>query len=215
MMTNKKKIAAVLAGAALALSVPAAAFAGSETLNSETGTTNIPVTGTYTGGGGGTSYKVEISWGDMKYNYSTAATQWDTEQHKYVSTGNGGGFTPSVSGTSDLITVKNYSNIAITAQLSFTGAAADTTNNILEDITGGFGEQSGTVTDGNNQLVLKSAAIKSDGSAIDPTDTTTVGTASTDTTYLVITGGALAEGATDVPLGTVTVTISSGNAASE
>lgn len=210
-MTNKKKITAILAGAALAMSVPMAAFAESQTINNSTGSTEIKVTGNYVGRGGGTSYKVEISWGDMKYNYSTAATEWDTEQHKYVPTGtDGGGFTPANDG-SDRIDVKNSSNIGIIASFSFAGASADSAN-ILTDITGGFSDASQN-TIGDGLITLETAAKDSAGNPINSQDTQATGTPSTGTCYLVINGGALAENAADVSLGTVTVTISADPAA--
>ncbi|MDO4339025.1 MAG: hypothetical protein Q4C91_13240 [Eubacteriales bacterium] len=213
MMTNKKKITAVITGMALALTVPAAVFAagGSTNITESTGKQEIPVTGNYTGGGSAATYKVEISWGNMKYNYSTAATEWDTEQHKYVATGSTGaesGFTPAAGGTSDMITVTNSSNTAVTAAFAFTGAQADSTN-ILTAIAGGFSETSKGAT-GAGTLTLETAAKDSSGNLIDSGDTTSVGTPTTGARYLVITGGSLSENAADTPLGTVTVTISSG-----
>lgn len=215
-MAKKKKVTAVLGGMVLALAIPAAVFAadgGSQTITSNIGEVEIPVQGNYVGDGSNTLYKVEISWGNMKYNYSTAATEWDTEQHKYVATGTeSGGFTPLAGGTSDCITVRNSSNAAVTAAFTFEGATADTTN-ITANITGGFAASSAgeTVAD---SLILDTAAKDSSGNLIASNNTEATGVATTGNRYLVITDGALAEGTADVPLGTVTVSISSDDSTS-
>lgn len=85
-------------------------------------------------------YKVDISWGAMKFEFNNQAGKWDTEQHKYVADGGveqewtEDGF---IDGTNNLITVVNHSNGAVDASFTYAhDGATDTVFNTEANKTG-------------------------------------------------------------------------------
>lgn len=75
-------------------------------------------------------YKVDISWGAMKFEFNNQAGKWDTTQHKYVPTDGGvsAEWTEKdyIDATNNKITVVNHSNWAV-----------DTTFTYAHDLTDG------------------------------------------------------------------------------
>ena len=75
-------------------------------------------------------YKVDISWGAMKFEFNNQAGKWDTVQHKYVADGGveqewtETGF---IDGTNNLITVVNHSNGAVDATFTYAHDGATNT----------------------------------------------------------------------------------------
>ncbi|MCD8322249.1 MAG: hypothetical protein LUC89_05105 [Oscillospiraceae bacterium] len=125
-----KKLLALVLAAALILALSVTAFAATITTNG--GTDSAPVYATYVSGGEEKIiYSVDISWGDMTFTYTDAsAGDWDGSSHTYTNETEAA-WTASASGA-DEITVKNHSNAAITAALTYTPG------DDYKDVTGTF-----------------------------------------------------------------------------
>lgn len=128
-----KKITALLATAALVLTMSTTAFAENQT-GVSTGGYSATVNGTYqAGGSSATVYSVDITWDDMSFTY-TAAGQgtWNPETHKYD-----GGSEASWSGSKNIV-VTNHSNAAVTATAKFEADSG------YESTSMTFGDKSGS-----------------------------------------------------------------------
>lgn len=142
------------------------------------------VTGTYVPTSSSMVYSVDISWGAMTFTYTAASTgTWNPATHSYT-----GASAAAWDWTaeSNIITVTNHSNAAVTANLSFTPTASG--------VVGGFYTATkGTAAVTGNRLSLATAVG------------TTVNNAPTKSAYFQITGGTISA---DVKLGDITVTLS-------
>lgn len=67
------------------------------------------------------TYKVDIGWGAMKFQFDAGVGTWDPETHTYTS-GTAAGWTTDgyVDGTNNKVTVTNHSNNAVTAGFTYT-----------------------------------------------------------------------------------------------
>ena len=132
-----------------------------------------------------TVYSVNISFDSMKFIYTAESKgTWNSTLHKYENP------TPaSWSFANNSITVTNHSNAPITANFSYTAAAAF--NGI---VTGAF-------TNDSKEL-LPSTQIGLSGA-----DDTSVGAMTSTTVYLLLTGDLPSSTASETKCGTVTVTI--------
>lgn len=78
-------------------------------------------------------YKVDISWGAMKFEFNNHAGKWNTESHQYEENGSGVSQEWTVEGfinaTNNKITVVNHSNGAVNAE--FTYAHEGTTDTVF------------------------------------------------------------------------------------
>ena len=169
----------------MALAVPAfAADTSPKTVGTDGGTATINVSGTYVGAqGAGDKISVDVAWEGMEFTYTEGvAGEWLPNEHKYAEDAAG-----SWSTNKGTITVKNHSNVAVTATLSFSSA--------VDGVIGTFTESSGTADD--NVLALATA------------ENTTVAEAPTATAQFGISGAAITE--TKDTLGTITVTIAKAN----
>ncbi|MDO4325315.1 MAG: hypothetical protein Q4E24_04635 [bacterium] len=147
-MKNLKKTAAVLTAAAMmSMSMGMIAYADSP-ITTNPGSDSKNVTGNYVAGGSaGTVYKVDITWGDMKFTYTAAGGgTWDTTTHSYSGATQGGW-----SSESNTITLKNHSNAEITAALSFAGGTG------FENVTAAFTDEDTNNALTDNKLTLESA----------------------------------------------------------
>lgn len=187
-----KKIISFALSIMMIATMSVTAFA--ETITSDNGNASIPVTGTYQSGGtaGEGTISVDVSWSSMEFTY-TGASQgtWNPASHTYDNGTNGGWSTNK--GT---ITVKNHSNVAVTATLAWTQNAA-----ITGTITGTF---SGDDVK-NNVMELVSA----DNDAYRSTDPNVTPAAPAATAQFGISGDAIDKNynAEENGLGTITVTI--------
>ena len=141
-------------------------------------------------------YSVDIGWGGLEFDYFGGYIGvWQPDSHSYKDALEAG-WTWSTEDGNNCITVTNNSNAAVTAQLAF--AAADGL-----DITGAF-KNAAEKDAGSDYATLRL------GSAA-PTEDSTTGIATTDSTYFHITGGDLTaeqvNGAEQMTIGTITVTL--------
>ncbi len=83
---------------------------------------------------------IDIQWGSLEFVYYEGGLLWDDENHEWVPDENGrqAGWSPARA-DSNKITVKNNSNVAISAALSYAGNAE-------------FSSTVGTFTDGENEV---------------------------------------------------------------
>lgn len=125
-----KKVLALILAVALILALSVTAFAATITTNG--GTDSAPVYATYVSGGEEKIvYSVDISWGDMTFTYTDASVgEWDGSSHSYTDETEAT-WAVSTSGANE-ITVKNHSNTAIIAALTYTPGED------YKDVTGSF-----------------------------------------------------------------------------
>ena len=130
-------LAAVLA---LVICVTFTAFAETDTINQENGTTDITVSGIFEDGAVAEEIiSVDLSWGSMSFTYyDTDEGEWDEEHHVYE-----GAYDAywDCEDDANKITITNHSNTAVEAQLSFTKVEGS-------NIVGSFTEAVGTANDG-------------------------------------------------------------------
>lgn len=76
-------------------------------------------------------YKVDISWGAMKFEFNNHAGKWNTESHQYDADGSGVSQEWTVDGfinaTNNKITVVNHSNGAVDAEFTYAHEGANDT----------------------------------------------------------------------------------------
>lgn len=94
----------------------------------------------YQSGGYTDTYKVSLSWGSMKFNYTASGSTWDADNHKWVSD-NDGGWSVAATGANE-IKITNSSSVDVTATLVFAPTAGN-------GVTGGTFSSGNTVTVGN------------------------------------------------------------------
>lgn len=155
-------------------------FAGSATVSSVPGTQTIEVKGQYQSGTpASTVYKVDISWGDMLFTY-TAGSQgtWNPQTHSFDNATQGSW--SSASG-SNVITVTNHSNAAVTAGFSYTPGSS------YSGITGTFSKSS----------INLASAVNTQPTA-----------APSDSTSLTLSGTLSSSVTSPTSIGTITVSLS-------
>ncbi len=142
MKKHFKKMFAVMIAAGMLFSSAQTVSAGSDTINGA-GTTKLQTNSTlYDGqddvtalpvaptqldvqamvtGGPEIVYSIDISWGNMQFEYSYGKT-WNPSTHTYSNTGNPtvGWTAASVDGVNNKITITNNSNFPVTADFSYT-----------------------------------------------------------------------------------------------
>ena len=122
---KRRALVIPLAGIMLAaLAVPA--LAGETTINSDSVSETIEVTGRYASGGTATAtvYSVDIEWGSMIFEYvSTGSKVWDPKTHDYISS-TSSQWRPAAREEgatidSNAIKVTNHSNTDVNCSLAF------------------------------------------------------------------------------------------------
>ena len=176
-----KKLLTLVLAIAMIATMSVTAFAADVTQDG--GSATIDVTGTFEAAqGAGDKISVDISWDAMEFTYTEGAKgEWLPGEHKYADNAAG-----SWSADTATITVKNHSNVAVTATLAFAPS--------VEGVIGTFTESSGTEND--NVLALASAA---EGEALGNFDK-----APTAAAKFGISGAGITQ---DTNLGTITVSI--------
>ena len=82
----------------------------------------IPITAIYEQIGGGPTYKIDVSWGEMKFTYqSTSGKRWNPYEHEYeVGLGEGSGWAAScIAPTNNVITITNHSAFAVGSTFNY------------------------------------------------------------------------------------------------
>ena len=172
-----KKLLTLVLAIAMIATMSVTAFAADVTQDG--GSATIDVTGTFEAAqGAGDKISVDISWDAMEFTYTEGAKgEWLPGEHKYADNAAGSWSTDTAT-----ITVKNHSNVAVTATLAFAPS--------VEGVIGTFTETSGTEND--NVLALATA------------ENTAVENAPTATAEFGISGAGITQ---DTNLGTITVSI--------
>ena len=118
-MTKQKSGYAVFAAVLLTAALPLTAFAGSASVSRVPESQSIDVQAKYEDGTEKpVVYKVDVEWGVMEFTYHEAGTnKWNPQTHQYELDTDG-----SWSSQGNTVTVKNHSNTAVTASLSFKAA---------------------------------------------------------------------------------------------
>lgn len=111
-----------------------------------TGDYNVPVSGTYQAGGtAGEKVSVDIIWDSMEFTYTAASQgEWNPDTHSY-GTGTAGGWSTNKSN----ITIKNHSNVEVTATLSWKQNEAITGKTIKGAFDGVVGNKTVNLDDAN------------------------------------------------------------------
>lgn len=105
-------------------------------------------------------YKVDISWGAMKFEFNNQAGKWDTTQHKYVVEENQAGAEWTVKdyidSTNNKITVVNHSNWAVDTTFTYAHDGAAFNNDTNKDgenaVRGHFFLDNGKAVDASKKL---------------------------------------------------------------
>ena len=109
---------------------------------------DTPVTATYSGSSSKV-YRVDVTWGDMKFTYSLGTGgKWDPSKHEYTQ-GTGGGWNAVTDGDSNKIIVANHSNAKVKVTYSFSHNAEDST---FDNITGSF-TANGTFSNSDSKYI--------------------------------------------------------------
>lgn len=142
-----KKLVSLVLALVLVMALSITVFAAQSPLNSQgAGNYQIEVTGKYTEGGAADDMIcVDISWGAMDFTYVAGKKEWNPSTHEAVDTE--GGWTS----TTNTVTVRNHSNVSVTATFAFAAA---------NDVTG--------VTGSAGAITLDAAA----GNVVDEDSTT-------------------------------------------
>ncbi len=180
----KKRIVLIMTIVIALAMIAIPAFAATISSGSDSHDVKATYKSNSSGGSSKTVYSVDITWGAMEFTYTQGeAGAWNPEKHEYNPDG-----AAIWSSDSNTITVKNHSNAAITATLSYTAAAGYT------GITGSFTETSGTANDG---ILSLATAVG-----------TTFANAPTATATLMLSGELASSTPEKTTIGTVKVTLS-------
>lgn len=110
-----KKVICLVLAVIMTASFAVSAFAADSTVTTVPNEdTKIEVMGNYIDGSGDDVYQISLSWGEMKFTYKTAGTQWNTETHEWDTTE-----AAAWTEIGNTITVTNDSSVAITAGVTF------------------------------------------------------------------------------------------------
>ena len=131
-----KKVLSIVLAIAMIATMSAVAFAGEDLVEAQVTFTgdevSIPVTGDFSEDGEVDNWKVNISWQDFEFTF-TSGKVWDVENHEWdLATGEDKG---TWNNGAKNITVVNHSSEAITATASYAAT--------LEGTTVTFGETNG------------------------------------------------------------------------
>ena len=114
-----KKLFAIVLTLALVLALGTTVFAADATISTNNGTaTSGNVTASVTTNNAADTISVDVTWGSLAFEYSQTAT-WNAETHASGVTGGAWALTSTYQ---NVATVKNHSNVAVTATASFTKA---------------------------------------------------------------------------------------------
>lgn len=115
-----KKVIAMLIATVMLLSVMSvSAFAAEYTTDS----TSQDVYAKYAEGTKTDAYKVSLSWGSMKFEYSASSEEWDVDNHEWK-TVNAASWA-AADDTANVIIVTNHSSVDVTAALAFAATAGN------------------------------------------------------------------------------------------
>jgi hypothetical protein len=75
--------------------------------------------------GGGPTYKIQVSWGNMEFVYQTKSGMWDPDVHKYIdgTSGEEGSWATTCLGNNNIITITNHSAFAIASTFDYNAFA--------------------------------------------------------------------------------------------
>ena len=191
---------AIMLVATMSVTAFAAEDTPSKTIDNNNPNASIPVKGTYQSGSGATgegTISVDVSWSAMEFTYTGASQgRWDPDFHQYEE------IPASWSTNKGTITVKNHSDVAVTASYEFKATTG-------LDVTGTFytkGEGDNYTAQKSNEqnFELESAVDKQRDNNEEDKDETP-----RKTIYFGITGGSIDKSYNTEGngLGTITVTI--------
>ena len=179
-----KRLFAIVLSLVLVFSLNMTAFA-TENVNTDGGSVDATVTGTYVESTADVQYSVDIAWSGLVFTYSEGVKEWNASTHQYDVTGAGWAESDAK------IVITNHSNAAIEATPSWSAAA-------------GFESTSMKFYEGENET----ASITLDSAA--PAEGEEAGTATTGT-IIVQPNGTLTSSADGGTIGYITVKITSVN----
>jgi len=153
-----KKLLAIIFAITLMCAMSVAAFAGSDTITTVPGSTDIDVNAKCDDTATTPDvYSVDVEWGAMEFTYShTGTREWNPTTHTYTDI-----ITAGWSATGNTVKVTNHSNKGVTAAFAFAKLGA-----ITESITGSFAY--------SGALALAAGAEGSPGTAANVTATLTL-----------------------------------------
>ncbi|MCD8120590.1 MAG: hypothetical protein LUE29_14135 [Lachnospiraceae bacterium] len=144
-----KKAAAVMAVAAVCVSMNIGTVANAETLD-DVETNSADVTATYESSETEIVYSVDITWGSLEFTYTEAGAQtWDPSTHTYSEAEEGGW---SYEEGSNILTITNHSNSAVGGTVK-----CETDETYAETITLSMDADNAVYEDSNHFSVINSA----------------------------------------------------------
>ncbi len=179
-----KKVLSIVLAIAMIASMATVAFAATGSMAGETptatGSSSTDVLGSYVVGTRTDMYKVDVTWGSMKFNYTEAAEVWNTTTHTWDLTDDEavGVWTPAAAGANK-VDVANHSSKPVSIALAFVDN----------------GEDADVITGVWTEATIALAACEEGGEAVPGSAT------------LALSGKLTDEAAADAVIGTVTATI--------
>lgn len=119
-----KKLFAIVLAVALIAAMSVTAFAANVTAN---GNTEKVVTGTFVNEQLTDTYKVDIAWGAMAFNYKIADKTWSTDSHNWIANENAVAGWVVAAENGNKITLTNHSSQKVTAAFEYTATIQGTT----------------------------------------------------------------------------------------
>lgn len=193
-----KKFLLIALAVVMMMTLAISAFAATDNINAVGGTSTGDVTVNVTDFYAETVYYVDVTWGDLAFNYTQGTYTWDPVNLKYVVKDGSAGWVDENGNTADSVT---RTGVIKVTNKSNAGINAIATANVSGAAKVSFDANSDAVVE--KTISLGSAAMKN---SVEIKDTTTIGEATEGAFDVTVSG--TPSGTGNITIATITVAIS-------